>query len=293
MVKKGGRTRGFTLIELLVVISIMFMLMAIFMPVLGKVGLEVQTLLSMINQREIVTALNCYTVDNDGRYPESVATIGTGSHWNWQEPTMLTGYRKRSPQMHRSMSAYIGGYIKDAGRVFCRNAPEEYEYLQQAWDAGDDWDNPDTAPVQDPVIGVYCFYFNYIGFMEQPLGIFKGPQTSSDGPEKSRLLVSDYFGYDHWRNPNAYGGCEKFINSTLAPGTYVSSSFRSYPAADGEADLTLLKIKLHAAYTDGHVESYYPSQTIPMQVSITSDGSVPYPRSAGPGIFYLPENARH
>ncbi len=291
MVKKGGDTWGFTLVELLVVISIMSMLMAIFMPVLGKMGREAQILLGMVNQREIVTILNCYTVDNDGRYPESVATIGTGSRWNWQEPTMLTGYRRRSPRVHRSMSAYLGGYIKDADKVFCRNAPEKYEYLQQAWDAGDDWDNPDTAPIQDPVIGVYCFYFNYIGFMEQPRDIFRGPQTSSDGPQKSKLLVSDYFGYAHWRNPNAYGGCEKFINSTLAPGTYVSSAFRSYPT-DGEGLLTL-KIKLHAAYTDGRVERYYPSQTVPMQVSITSDGSVPYPRSAGPGIFYLPENAVH
>jgi type II secretory pathway pseudopilin PulG len=281
------------LVELLVVISIMSMLMAIFVPVLGKIGREAQTLLSMINQREIVTAVNCYTVDNDGRYPESVATIGTGSHWNWQEPTMLTGYRKRSPQIHRSMSAYLGGYIEDAGKVFCSNAPEEYEYLQQAWDAGDDWDNPDTAPVSDPVIGTYCFYFNYIGFMGQPRDVFRGPQTSSDGPEKSKLLVSDYFGYDHWRNPNAYGGCEKFINSSLAPGTYVSSTFRSYQAVGHEADLAVLKIKLHAAYTDGHVESYYPSETVPMEVSITPDGSVPYPSSAGPGIFYLPEDALH
>ena len=271
----------------------MSMLMVVFVPVLGKMGREAQTLLGMINQRDIATSLNCYTVDNDGRYPESVATIGTDSNWNWQEPTMLTGYRRRSPEVHRSMSAYLGGYIKDAGRVFCRNAPQQYRYLQQAWDAGDDWDNPDTSPTQDPVIGVYCFYFNYIGFMERPWDIFKGPQTSSDGTRISKLLVSDYFGYDHWRNPNAYGGCEKFINSILAPGTQVSSAFRSYPVADDQAALSVLKIKLNAAYTDGRVESYYPSQTIPMQVSITSDGTVPYPRSAGPGIFYLPESAMH
>jgi hypothetical protein len=202
---------------------------------------------------------------------------------------MLTGYRKRGPQFHRSMSAYIGGYIEDAEKVFCRNAPEKYEYLQQAWDAGDDWDNPDTAPVSDPVFGTYCFYFNYIGFLERPRGIFKGPRNSSDGPRTSKLLISDYFGFNHWRNPNAYGSCEKFINSTLVPGTYVSSAFRSYSAPD----LSVLKIKLHAGYTDGHVASYYPSQTVPMQVSITPDGSVPYPRSAGPGIFYLPEDALH
>jgi prepilin-type N-terminal cleavage/methylation domain-containing protein len=291
--KKGEETEGFTLVELLVVISVMSMLMAIMMPVLSKVRHQAQTLVGMVNQREIVTAVNCYAVDNEGSYPESVATIGAGSHWNWQEPTMLTGYRSRSPQVHRSMSAYLGSYIEDGSKVFCLNAPEKYEYLQQAWDAGDDWDNPDTAPMSDPVFGTYCFYWDYIGFMGQPWGIFRGPQNSSDGPEKSSLLVSDYFGYDHWRNPNSYGGCEKFINSTLTPGTYVSSAFRSYRGAGGEAGLSVLKIKLHAGYTDGHVESYYPSETVPMEVSITPDGSVPYPRGAGPGIFYLPEEALH
>jgi hypothetical protein len=129
--------------------------------------------------------------------------------------------------------------------------------------------------------------------MAEPWGVFRGPQSSSDGPEKSRLLISDYFGYDHWRNPGAYGSCERFINSTLTPGTYVSSAFRSYPTASGQPDLTMIKIKLHAGYTDGHVECYYPSETVPMEVSINSDGSEPYPSGAGPGIFYLPEDALH
>ena len=271
----------------------MSMLMAMLVPVLDKVRRQAQTLLVMINQREIVTTLNCYTVDNEGSYPESVATIGSGSDWNWQEPTVLTGYRRRGPQFHRSMSAYLGGYMEGAGKVFCCNAPERYGYLQQSWDAGDDWDNPLTAPDSDPVIGTYCFYFNYTGFMGEPLGIFQGPQSSSDGPGKSRLLISDYFGYDHWRNPGAYGSCEKFIHSTLTPGTYVSSAFRSYQADDGQADLTMIKIKLNAGYTDGHVECYYPSETVPMEVSITPDGSEPYPSGAGPGIFYLPEDALH
>ena len=289
MGRNGGKTKGFTLVELLVVISIISVLMAILVPVLGVARRQAQTLLVMVNQREIVNTVNCYTLDNNGSYPESVATIGAGSHWNWQEPTMLTGYRKRSPQLYRSMSAYLRSYIKDAGKLFCSNAPEKYEYLEEAWDAGDGWDNPHTAPVQDPVIGTYCFYWNYIGFMGQPWGIFRGPKSSSDWPESSKLLISDYFGYDHWRNPSAYGSCEKFTKSTLTPGTYVSSAFRS----SSEADLAMLKIKLSAGYTDGHVESYYPSETVPMEVSITHDGSVPYPSGVGPGIFYLPLNALH
>ncbi len=285
--KKDREDRGFTLIELLVVISIISLLTAMLMPVMGRVRRRARTLQGIVNQREIVSALNYYAVDNDGIYPESVATIGVGSCWNWQEPTMLTGYRRRSPQLHRSMSEYLYSYIKDAGTLFCKNAPEKYKHLQKAWDAGDDWDNPDTSPVPDPVIGSYCFYWNYIGFLEGTRSTFKGPQSSSDGPERSKLLVSDYFGYGHWRSPNAYGSCEEFVKATVTPGTYVSSAYWSCLRSE-KVNLNTIAVKLHAGYTDGHVESYHPLETVPMKVSITPDGSVPYPSGVGPGIFYLP-----
>ena len=223
-------------------------------------------------------------------YPDSVATIGFGSFWNRQEPTMLTGYRKRSPQWHRSMSAYLHGYIQDAGTIFCPSAPEKYKHLQQAWDARDDWDNPDTGPVPDPVIGVYCFYWNYIGFLAEDRPVFKGPRTPFGGLGQGKLLVSDYFGYDHWRSPNAYGSCEKFAKAAITPGTYVSSAFWTCREGGGEVDLATLKIELHAGYIDGHVQGYYPSETVPMRVSISPDGTVPYPDGVGPGEFHLPRN---
>ena len=50
---------------------------------------------------------------------------------------MLTGYRARSPRMHRSMSAYLRGYIEDADTMYCPGAPKKYRYLQDSWDAGD------------------------------------------------------------------------------------------------------------------------------------------------------------
>jgi prepilin-type N-terminal cleavage/methylation domain-containing protein len=284
---KGGKKGGFTLVELLVVISIISLLMAVLMPVLGAARHRARTLLGIVNQREIVNAANYYTVDNDGSYPESVATLGTGSHWTWQEPTMLTGYLKRSPQLHRAMSEYLGSYIKDASTVFCTNAPEEYKYLQEAWVDGNDWDNPDTQPVPDPVIGTYCFFFNYKGFIGPGTPVFRGPQTSSDGPQISRLLVSDYFGYNHWRSRFAYSSCERFRKATVTPGSRVSSAYWSSPRSE-TVNLNTIDMILHAGYTDGHVESYKPSEAVPMRVSFNPDGSIPYPRIIEPGIFYLP-----
>jgi type II secretory pathway pseudopilin PulG len=286
------------MLEVLVSLAIIAMLVAVMMPVLRKARQRTVAIQCMDNQRQIVTAVSAFASDNDGRYPESVATIGLlQEHWNWQEPTMLTAYRPLSPDRHRSMSAYLHSYIRDTSTISCPSAPRKYRFLQQAWDAGDDWDNPDTPSPQDSVMGTYCFYWNYIGFLEGKAEPFKGSQSISCGPGRSKLLVSDYFGFGHWRNKLIYGdykayGCsERFEAASVTPGTNVSSAFWSRLADKTDINLRSLNIELHAAYIDGHVERFSPSQTIIMKVSQTPDGSVPYPDDPGPGDFYLPEKA--
>jgi prepilin-type N-terminal cleavage/methylation domain-containing protein len=283
--------RGFTLVELLVVISIVSLLMGILLPVLGKVRRQSRVLLCVNNQRRIVAALSCYALDNRGFYPESVATITFGDSWHWQEPTMMTACKPRPPFTHRSVSAYLRSYITEASTLFCPNAPRKYKYLDEVWEAGDDWDNPETSFVTDPVFGTYCFYWNYVGFLGYGEAPFRGPQDMLGG--QSDLLVSDYFGYDHHRSPDSYGSCEKIGGADITFGTEVSSSYWSLLNSDGDITLDMLNIKLHAGFTDGHVESFSPSEVVPMKVSITPDGTVPYPSGVGlgPGDFYLPEGA--
>ena len=282
---------GFTLVELLVVISIISALAGVLLPALSKVRQQSRTLLGMTNQRQIVSAVSLFAADNDQQYPESVATIGA-EWWNWQEPMMLTGYRARSPRLHRSMSAYLRTYIEDAGTMYCPNAPRRYKYLQDAWNAGDDWDNPQTEPVEDPVSGTYCFYWNYTGYLEDRDYLFKGPRNSAGGRKQSKLLVSDYFGYDHFRNPNSYGSCERFTGASITEGTLISSAYWSHKddVGSGAPD-----IKLHAGYTDGHVENFSASDTIAMRVIKVPETGEPYPGGdgIGPGIFYLPRKALH
>ncbi len=293
--KSGGgdwRGRGFTLIELVVVIGVITIVTAILLPVLGKARRQARTVVNMNNQRQVVACLDCFASDNDESYPESVATIGTGKHWNWQEPMMLTGTRERHPRRHRSMSAYLRSYIPDAGTMFCPCAPRRYKYFQRAWDAGDDWDNPDTPETKkDSLVGTYCFYWNYIGCLEEGK-LFRGPSGPEYGRGESRLLVSDYFGYGHWRNKEPYGpyetvefytSCEKFKGCSVLPETWVSSAFW--------LGQRRRNVKLRAGYTDGHVETFAPSAAVPMKVSITADGSKPYPDGMGGGIIYLPDKA--
>ena len=286
----GKGVRGFSLIELLVVISIISLLMGILMPVLGRVRAQALVVAGVGNQRQIVNAVNSFATDNEEAYPESVATIGTAEHWNWQEPMMLTGHIKRSPRHYRAISSYLGEYIQNAEVMFCPSAPKKYKYLRRAWEAGEEWDNPETAPKIDPVTGTYCLYWNYTGFLAETGKVFNGPVDPSGGKGQSRLLVSDYFGYDHWRNRGSYGSCERFGNFEITTETWVSSAFCSSMKKDANDVPSAIDIKLNAGYVDGHVESYTGADVVTMRVSLSNDGKKPYPTGVGAGDIYLPEN---
>jgi type II secretory pathway pseudopilin PulG len=272
---------------MIVVISIISALMAILVPTANLVRRQARAIVGMHNQREISNALTLFSMDNNDRYPQSVATVGTGDSWSWSDPTKMIGHTKRSPQLHRAMSVYLAAYIPDAKTLFCPNAPQQYKYLQEAWDAGDDWDNPDTGPRTDPLGGTYCFYWNYIGYLSDSETLFRGPTGPASMGRYNQLLVTDYFGYDHWRSPGAFGSCEKLSGSDVVPETQLLSS---YWAVEGNPELAMPKVKLRAAYTDGHVENYSATEVVPMKISMTPGGVPPYPDGSSGGTFFVPEN---
>jgi prepilin-type N-terminal cleavage/methylation domain-containing protein len=289
-VRWGGAPSAFTLVELLVVLSIVAMLMALLLPALRKVRRQARMIVGIGNLRQITAAADCFAADHSDMYPPSVATIGTDEAWNWQEPTMLTGYLKRTPSVHRSMSAYLYPYLEDGRTMFCPNAPLRYKHLEKAWNACDDWDNPDTEADPDAMIGTYCIYWNYVGYLGENEGLFRGPHGPVRGRRESRIVVSDYFGYDHWRSLNAYGSCERFADAEVTEGTCISSAYwsRTRGPAGTPPDWNRLRVRLHAGYVDGHVESYYPAEAVPMAVILDRETNEPYPHGMGPGVFYLP-----
>jgi len=288
-VRVGVRDTAFTLVELLVVIAIISLLMAILVPGLHGVRRQATALVGMKNQREITNGVNLYAADNEDRYPDSVATVGFDADWRWYDLTKMTGNKKRSPQIHRSMSAYLRDYIPQAKVMACPSVPQQYKYLQESWDAGDLWDNPETPLSSDPVGGTYCFYWNYIGYLGTPRKLFLGPRGPAAFANQSQLLVSDYFGFGHWRNPEGFASCERLPDAGIIEETWLLSSWWS---SEGDPNTAMPKVKLRAAYTDGHVETYTPDETVPMRISQTPEGAPPIPDGAGSdGIFYIPKNA--
>ena len=269
------------------VISIIALLMGILAPAVNKARWRARRLLGISNQRTVVQGANLFAADNDDRFPDSIATIGSGTHWNWQEPMKLVGYNTRSPRMNRSMSAYLRAYIEKAKVIYCPGTIRKFKYLEEAWAQGDNWDNPDTPMQTDPLSGTYCFYWNYSGYLEEGDCLFQGPRTNAAGPGQSTLLVSDYFGYDYYESSNAYGSCEKFKGAALVRSTmHISGYWAGTASAKPE-------IKLNAGYVDGHVESYSSADTIAVRVILWPETGDPYPDGTGPGQFFIPQNALH
>lgn len=274
----------------------MSVLMGVLLPALGKVRRRARIMLGMSNQREIGNGVTLCALDNDSFYPPSVATIGETDNYNWHDPRKMTALKHTVLGPHRAMSEYLRSYIPDADAMFCPSAPKRYKYLQEAWDAGDEWNNPETGLLDDAVNGAYCFYWNYMGLVEGRL--FKGPQTLAGGRGRSKLLVSDYLGFAHWRNEKCYGGnyfaygsCELFKRARVTPGEpdYPAGSAYWSRLKSDSFDLDAFDAKLHACYADGHVESFTATEVATMKVIKNRFTNEPYEYDEhGPGYFYVP-----
>jgi competence protein ComGC len=290
---------AFTLIELLVIVCIISLLVGILVPALSKIKQKVRSLVSANNQKQISAGVFCYAADQNNRFPDSVAKLGKGNNWSWHEPTMLVGFQNQTPSSFRSVAAYLSGYTGSFSTMFCPSSPTKYSFAQQAWEAADAWDNPSpNTAAEDPLFGNYCLYWNYTGYLAESKRPFIGPKSAGGDRRQSKLLISDYFGYGHWRNELAYGtreafgSCEKFSPSSITPGTPVSCDFWSRQNIDDSVTAKSIDISIRAGYMDGHVESLTPSELMPLKISIRQDGTVPYPDAASPGgIFYIPRNS--
>ncbi len=282
-----------TLIELLVAISVVALLVGVLLPALGRARRAAHSLVGGSRQRQIVLAVNLYAADHEGRYPESVATAAMlGRTWRWQEPRMLKACQPRAVGCRSSVAGYLRRYLLKAEILSCPSSPRPYPYLEEAWRAGEQWDNPDTGFTDDSVLGSYCLYWNYVGHLTERGRPFRGPQTDADRPGCSPLLISDYFGFNHWRSPEAFGSCERLPAAEVTAETHEATPYWFRPS-QGPPDRTRWPIKLQAGFVDGHVEAYRPGDTAILEVAEALDGTTPALNGfgLGAGQFYIPQTA--
>lgn len=300
-VRGAGHRTAFTLVELLVVIGIISALMAISVPALNLARSKVLQLKGMSNLKGIASSLNIFANDHDDRYPPSVATNGYGPLWTWYDPRRLAGVHQRTPGiLSRSMSDYLRDYIEDADILSCPSVPFECKYMQQMWNAGEDWDSPDIQGSTDPMTGSFCFYWNYEGLLDtRSKRVFRGPLGPAGSRGYSQLLVCDHFGYGNgWDIPPsyAYASCEPFDGATAGVKSDVPRWVSQGPGSGKVPPDTndFPKIRLKATYADGHVASYNSADVVPMWVIKDRDTLTPYAINGGegtPGLFFLPRQA--
>ncbi|MGB8166745.1 MAG: type II secretion system protein [Chthoniobacteraceae bacterium] len=94
------RPSAFTLIELLVVISIIAVLAALLLPVLGKVQDGANSTKCASNLRQIGVAINSYTTDNDGLLPGPLSIS--------QYPTLGAQGVPDDASLYKRLAKYLG-----------------------------------------------------------------------------------------------------------------------------------------------------------------------------------------
>ncbi|MFA5094875.1 MAG: type II secretion system protein [Candidatus Omnitrophota bacterium] len=72
-----NRKRGFTLIELLVVMAIIIILAGLLMPALGRAREQARKTTCANNLKQIGTAIEMYTADNNELYPAATIAVLT------------------------------------------------------------------------------------------------------------------------------------------------------------------------------------------------------------------------
>jgi competence protein ComGC len=284
---------GFTLVELLVVVGVLSLLLGVLVPALSQARRAARCVIGGQRQRQIVLAVSFYASDHESRYPESVATATMlGRTWRWQEPRMMKACQARAAGYQCSLASYLRTYLPKAVTLSCPSSPAPYPYLEDFWRAGERWDNPDTSFTDDSVLGNFCFYWNYVGHLTEQQRPFLGPRTDYGRAGCSRLLTSDYFGFNHWRSPEAFGSCECLAHTEIAVETDSAPAYWFYKP-QGQPDHAAVHLKLQAGFVDGHIEAYRPAETTILEVADALDGTTPAfsGLGVGAGQFYIPAHA--
>lgn len=270
---------------MLVVVGILSLLMSIIVPAISKVRMHAKGITNKNNLRQISLAVNYYATDNNDNYPLTIATLGDVFP-TWTAPTMLKNAEQK-PGYYWSVSSYLYSYIENSDTMFCPSAPRKYKYIQEAWEAGEDWEYPDSVSAgADSFYGTYGLYWGYRGNLIDTGDVFRGPSRSSGLPGEGSILVGDCLGYGQGETveySGKYFSCEKLKGGEF---TLEKWRFPSYWWRSGDK-ASVLDVKINAAYTDGHVSSYTFDESVRMRLANNYSGTQPKSNSYE---FFLPKD---
>lgn len=254
------KQKGFTLIELLVVISIIALLMALIVPALRKVRDQAKLAVCASNQRQLVFGLTAYAADNDQKLPPShLERKGSSFGFTWANHI---NYHCNEPvdswNNGGAVHYFLGSYLPSVGIFMCPLGPpvdeSKYELLYSKYD---DPEVINRYHGGDPDIQTTTSYNMFWGGYKLPGGNFQGPTSMAS---KSKILVSDVMNY--WRN-DTWWLAHRSRDAVQPPEQVVKTDVEivwwRYAA---KYDLPSMKLRMNAGYTDAHVESYTPEETI-------------------------------
>jgi prepilin-type N-terminal cleavage/methylation domain-containing protein/prepilin-type processing-associated H-X9-DG protein len=232
-----SRRAGFTLIELLVVIAIIAILAAILFPVFARARENARRTSCVSNLKQMGLGVAMYVQDNDGRYPMSSSTDGTGRRW----------------------PDYIFPYVKSAQIFVCPSVgSNDVTARGLAWSAS-------TGPTGQ--------YFGY-GYNYQYLGNSRTPArpgfpfTATDGvvtAPTQTVAIADTSGVGTTGTSGTYviDPAQLVLNTDLSPrGSGRPSATDGYYPTGSGVDVTRRALPaarhlemVSVAFADGHAKA--------------------------------------
>ena len=261
--------KGFTLVELLVVISIIAILLAVLMPVLSKAKMNAKMIICGTRQKNIVTAVICYTSEYGGKLPPSTQgqcrpiDMRTATYWTW--PIRLKYYY--TPTTNRALNGgsvlkILGKYMKDPVNWNCPLGNDNI-----------DWQKRYLSEINNESVNMldcsYMLYWNFLGYYKD--------QKLSDGTAvggivplgfnpvmgKDTLMLTDLFLPSDQYNTD----CDRMSSHPFKGSVPRMLGNASYPVDEsgkntgikifkGYTNGTIPQVKLNSGYLDGHIEKF-------------------------------------
>ncbi len=275
------RKKGFTLIELLVVIAIIALLLSILIPALRKVKEQATAIICKNNQHQIIIGVTNYAVENSDRLPPNTNRLGTSSPptpTGWHLPHELNYHYTNSggtvgnPEdaNYHYVGKYMQSYLPDVNIFNCSFSPISPESTWPPQGGNDTYGNLYKSGEFAPMHCTYMPFWNYQGYNSAESGGAFGynivaPKRLSSG---TKLLLQDslFFKTDDsilfpGDGTNTWFSSHRSVESVR---TFDFPFYNTPPVSSGMPSTgdDVPKMKMNAAYTDGHVETFISTDSV-------------------------------